>query len=184
MVRKTRVVTWLQDDMTGEELPEGAGQTVTYGLDGRTYEIDLSDDNAHQIRQLLAPLIAKSRMIDGPKHKAKAVDGQKKELSPAQIRQRELARARQIELAQQRRAIAAGEISPEDGEITEYAKMMAHREFLTEIRMWANDNGLDQAMNGRLRPAVRAAWNEAHPDRPAPEPRVYPQTAQQPSESA
>jgi hypothetical protein len=39
------------DDLTGDELPEGQGQTVSFSLDGTSYEIDLSKDNADQLRE-------------------------------------------------------------------------------------------------------------------------------------
>ena len=39
-----RVQVQLLDDITGEE----AAETITFGLDGVSYEIDLSADNAHQ----------------------------------------------------------------------------------------------------------------------------------------
>jgi hypothetical protein len=39
------------DDLDGNELPDGQGQTVTFSLDGASYEIDLSKDNADQLRE-------------------------------------------------------------------------------------------------------------------------------------
>lgn len=162
MARKTRVVSWLVDDLTGEDLPEGEGQTVIYGLDGRTYEIDLSDHNADQIRQLLAPLIAASRQIDGPKQKGK------KPISEAQRRQLDEARARQVQNAQERREIAARAQEPDQG-LTAYQRTLEHRNRLRTIRLWAQEQGLQQSLNGRLRPEVRDAWNAAHPEDPAPD---------------
>ena len=40
------------DDLDGSD----AAGTVSFGLDGRTYEIDLSDDNAAKLRDSLASL--------------------------------------------------------------------------------------------------------------------------------
>ncbi|HLU98671.1 MAG TPA: Lsr2 family protein, partial [Thermobifida alba] len=51
MARKARVL--LIDDLDGGE----AGQTVSFNLDGRAYEIDLSDANAARLRKALAPFI-------------------------------------------------------------------------------------------------------------------------------
>jgi len=48
MARKTTIL--LEDDLTGEVLAEGHGETVTFALDGQSYEIDLSGDNATQLR--------------------------------------------------------------------------------------------------------------------------------------
>jgi hypothetical protein len=49
MARRTRVL--FVDDLDGNELPDGQGQTVTFSLDGVSYEIDLSKDNADQLRE-------------------------------------------------------------------------------------------------------------------------------------
>jgi nucleoid-associated protein Lsr2 len=45
------------DDLDGSE----AAGTVSFGLDGRTYEIDLSDDNAAKLRDSLASFVAAAR---------------------------------------------------------------------------------------------------------------------------
>ena len=52
-----RTVVTLEDDLTGEE----ADETVTFALDGKAYEIDLSDKNAGALREALAPYISVSR---------------------------------------------------------------------------------------------------------------------------
>jgi hypothetical protein len=41
-----RVITQLVDDIDGKEIAEGAGETVSFALDGVSYEIDLSSKNA------------------------------------------------------------------------------------------------------------------------------------------
>lgn len=48
MARKTTIL--LEDDLTGQLLEEGHGETVTFALDGQSYEIDLSGDNSTQLR--------------------------------------------------------------------------------------------------------------------------------------
>lgn len=50
-----RTITTLVDDLDGSELERGSGETVRFGVDGRTYEIDLSDDNAAALREVLQP---------------------------------------------------------------------------------------------------------------------------------
>jgi hypothetical protein len=45
------------DDLDGSD----AAGTVSFGLDGRAYEIDLSDDNAARLRDSLASFIAAAR---------------------------------------------------------------------------------------------------------------------------
>lgn len=57
MARKV-VVEWL-DDLDGGE----AAATVTFGLDGVAYEIDLSEENAAALRAELAPFVTAARRV-------------------------------------------------------------------------------------------------------------------------
>lgn len=57
MARKV-VVEWV-DDLDGGE----AEATVTFGLDGVVYEIDLSEENAAELREELAPFVAAARRV-------------------------------------------------------------------------------------------------------------------------
>lgn len=52
-----QVVITLSDDITGGE----AAETITFGLDGRSYEIDLSEDNAKKLRASLEPFVQAGR---------------------------------------------------------------------------------------------------------------------------
>ncbi|AGP51600.1 MULTISPECIES: histone-like nucleoid-structuring protein Lsr2 [Streptomyces] len=52
-----RVVVTLSDDLEGGE----AEETVTFGLDGRLYEIDLNSANASKLRDALAPYVEAGR---------------------------------------------------------------------------------------------------------------------------
>lgn len=63
MAQTTRVT--LVDDLTGEEITDGAGETVTFALDGTTYEIDLSTDNATQLREAFAAYTSAGRKTSG-----------------------------------------------------------------------------------------------------------------------
>lgn len=47
----TRIITTLVDDLDGTDIPRGLGETVRFGIDGRNYEIDLTDENADALRQ-------------------------------------------------------------------------------------------------------------------------------------
>jgi hypothetical protein len=47
VAQKTHVV--LVDDLTGEVIPDGQGQTVSFALDGTSYEIDLNTKNADEL---------------------------------------------------------------------------------------------------------------------------------------
>ena len=58
-----RVHVEMVDDLDGSE----ASQTVPFSLDGVTYEIDLSEDNASALRDELARYVASARRIGGRK---------------------------------------------------------------------------------------------------------------------
>lgn len=69
MAQKTTIV--LTSDLTDEEMAEGEGQTVEFGLDGVTYETDLFNDQADELRRALAPYIENARRVGGRKQQAK-----------------------------------------------------------------------------------------------------------------
>ncbi|MFH7598193.1 Lsr2 family protein [Streptomyces racemochromogenes] len=52
-----RVVVTLSDDLDGGE----AAETVTFALDGKSYEIDLNVANAKKLRKSLEPFVAAGR---------------------------------------------------------------------------------------------------------------------------
>jgi hypothetical protein len=60
-----KVTVHMTDDLTGEVINEGEGRTVTFGFDGTSYEIDLSDKSADDMRELLSEYIAAGRKITG-----------------------------------------------------------------------------------------------------------------------
>ena len=57
MAQKTHIV--LEDDLDGS----AATETVTFGLDGTSYEIDLNDDNAARLRDAFAPYVGHGRKV-------------------------------------------------------------------------------------------------------------------------
>ncbi|MCU1615272.1 MAG: LSR2-like protein [Frankiales bacterium] len=57
MAKKTTVV--LVDDLNGEP----ADTTLRFGLDAREYELDLTDENARELRELLGRYISASRRV-------------------------------------------------------------------------------------------------------------------------
>ena len=57
MAQKVNIV--LVDDIDGSE----ATETVTFGLDGTSYEIDLNDDHAAGLRDALAQFIGHGRKV-------------------------------------------------------------------------------------------------------------------------
>lgn len=54
-------ITQLIDDLDGGILEGGDGVSLRFALEGRSYEIDLSDANAAKLRDALAPFIAAAR---------------------------------------------------------------------------------------------------------------------------
>jgi hypothetical protein len=60
-----KVTTHLVDDLTGDTIDDGKGQTVTFGFDGTNYEIDLIDDNAEALREAFSDYVAAARKVSG-----------------------------------------------------------------------------------------------------------------------
>ncbi len=56
-----KVQVLLVDDLDGGE----AEETVTFALDGKSYEIDLSDTNAQKLRESLAEFVKAGRRTGG-----------------------------------------------------------------------------------------------------------------------
>ncbi len=59
MAQKVHIV--LEDDLDGSP----ATETVSFGLDGKTYEIDLNDKNAGKLRDALAQYVGAARSTGG-----------------------------------------------------------------------------------------------------------------------
>lgn len=82
MAQKVQVL--LVDDLDGGE----ADETVTFALDGKTYEIDLTTSNADKLRDLLDPYLKSGRRTggraSGGRGKARAASGSSQDT--AQIR--------------------------------------------------------------------------------------------------
>lgn len=65
MAQKVISYVVYNDDLTGEEFAEGHGETLSYGLDGAVYEIDLTEANAKELREFLSRYTTVSRKIVG-----------------------------------------------------------------------------------------------------------------------
>lgn len=148
MAKKVRTIVTIIDDLTGIELPEGEGKTITYTWKGIAYEIDLSDTNAEQLDELLSPIVRASRRADGRRI------GSAGRSRPAVVGSERAAEGREL---------TPGPDHPNSN--IPHTKRAGHA-FRREIRSWANQNGFEQARSGRIKEEVVAAWNSAHPDRP------------------
>jgi hypothetical protein len=65
MAQKVHIT--LEDDLDGGD----ASETVAFGLDGRSYEVDLNDKNAKALRDALAKYVAVARRAGGRSGAAK-----------------------------------------------------------------------------------------------------------------
>ncbi len=66
-----RVVVTLYDDIDGGE----AAETIAFGLDGKSYEIDLNPANARKLRKALAPYMQAGRKRTGSGRSAGTAGG-------------------------------------------------------------------------------------------------------------
>lgn len=69
MAQKTLIQ--LVDDLDGTALTDGAGKTVTFALEGVSYEIDLSQAHVAELAEALAPYVAAGRKVGGRKTQAR-----------------------------------------------------------------------------------------------------------------
>ena len=77
MARK--IVHQLVDDLDGTVLEPGEGETVLFSLDGKSYEIDLTADNAQALRDSFAKYIdAARRMSSGGSVNSAAARGRRR----------------------------------------------------------------------------------------------------------
>lgn len=74
--------TILIDDLDGTE----GAETLVFGLDGATYEIDLSPENMTTVREALEPLVAKATRVDG-KRKGRKPSAPAKQSDAAKVRE-------------------------------------------------------------------------------------------------
>jgi Lsr2 len=82
MAQRVHVV--LEDDLDGTD----AEETVRFGLDGDTYEIDLSSANAAALRDALAPYVASARRTSGRSGSRRSSSrGRSAGPSPAEVRE-------------------------------------------------------------------------------------------------
>lgn len=77
-----RVVVTLYDDIDGDE----ATETIAFGLDGKSYEIDLNPANAKKLRKALAPYVHAGRKATRAGKPAKALKYTPVTADPAAVR--------------------------------------------------------------------------------------------------
>jgi hypothetical protein len=127
MAQKT--VVSLLDDLDGES---EADETVEYALDGVTYEIDLTTENAEDLREIFAPYIAAARRTGGRRASG---GGRSRPASSSR----------------------SGSSSSSPGSGSGIAAR--GRQALKEIRTWAKENGWTVSDRGRLPNNVVEAYD-------------------------
>lgn len=85
----TKTTVHLVDDITGEP----ADDTVSFGLDGTEYEIDLASHRAYALRDALADFVAKARKTGKLGAPAKASRG-RSDSTPARVSREQTAAVR------------------------------------------------------------------------------------------
>lgn len=81
MAQKVQII--LEDDLDGSE----ATETISFGLDGTSYEIDLNDDNAAGLRDALATYIGHGRKVAGAARRGRRTAAASGGVSPKAIRE-------------------------------------------------------------------------------------------------
>ncbi|WP_435200267.1 histone-like nucleoid-structuring protein Lsr2 [Janibacter sp. GS2] len=84
-----RVQIILEDDLDGGD----ASETVTFGLDGVTYEIDLNEKNASTLRETLAGYVGAGRRVSGRRSSGSSSSSRSRSTSGELSKIREWARA-------------------------------------------------------------------------------------------
>lgn len=108
-----RTITKVYSDLSGKEIEDGDGGTIRFGVDGASYEVDLTADEQTALREALAEYLAVARKV------ARSVPGAS-------------------------RPTPSGAATPK------------------EIRAWAQENGHDVPLRGRIPAPVLEAYSAAH----------------------
>jgi hypothetical protein len=100
MAQKVNIV--LVDDLDGTE----ATETVSFGLDGTTYEIDLNDANAASLREALSGYVGHARKVSGGGRRTRRSSGGSSSSSSNTKDVREWAKAQGMEVSERGRISA------------------------------------------------------------------------------
>lgn len=101
MAQKVNII--LVDDIDGSE----AAETISFGLDGATYEIDLNAEHAEQLREALAPWVGHARKLTsrrgGSGRRQNASSGSSGSSGPTPAEMREWGRKNGFEVSERGR---------------------------------------------------------------------------------
>ena len=65
-----RYETIYVDDLDGVEIEDGRAETIEFAFDGKTYTIDLGEQNAAAFREAIQPYLSAARPADNGKKRA------------------------------------------------------------------------------------------------------------------
>jgi hypothetical protein len=120
----------LVDDIDGTD----AEETVTFGIDGKAYEIDLNSEHAKDLRNRFTGYAEKAREVKKFPIKEAGSTGSATK-----------ARAGQL---------------PQDG--ATYQEKQARKKYLSKVRKWGMDQGLPVNATGRVPQEIQDAYDAAH----------------------
>jgi hypothetical protein len=98
-----KVVVQLVDDLDGSPIEDGAGSTVSFAVDGTSYEIDLSDRNASEFRDVLAPYLKAARRVGGRRSTPRSAGSSGSSAASEAAAMREWAHAQGMKVSQRGR---------------------------------------------------------------------------------
>lgn len=132
-----RTIELYVDDLDGSE----ADETVSFEIDGKAYEIDLSDDNVAQFRAALAPYLDAGTKTSHWKTKP-----------------RKLPRTVNGNVDQAAKPEPVKPVPVNGYTRTELPPVPDTK----DVRRWAKERGLPVPERGRLKPEIYQAYNDAH----------------------
>ncbi len=132
MASKTQVL--LLDDLDPSQ-ETFADETVPFGLDGESYEIDLSAANAKTLREAVGRFVEAARTVrsNGSKPRRRTTTAKPASATP--------------------QFSDSGAVNP---------PLAMTPEARQQIREWANSNGFQVGTKGRIAAGVLDAYNQAH----------------------
>ena len=100
MAQKT--FTMLVDDLDDTQIADGEGQTVSFGLDGKNYELDLTNEHADELRAAVDRYVKAARNVGGRSSspsRARNVGGRQSSTSVDPKAVREWAKSNKVEVS-------------------------------------------------------------------------------------
>lgn len=102
-----KVTRQLVDDLSGDVIEDGKGRTVQFAFDGSSYEIDLTEENADNLREAFSDYIDAARKVSGRSSRTASASASSK----ARSNPDELAKIREWAAANRHEVAARGRIS-------------------------------------------------------------------------